>query len=253
MNYDVVIFSGLKEVHRLELTVESISKLNPQPENIYVVTPEPQRVSIPNIQVFSDDEVLKLERKGERKNWIWQQCAKLFQNITKNDWYFTVDSDLVFMKPLELFSKNGKPMFWRYLIAGNNRGKYFNKIALGLEDYWKHSLMTHFMMFDRKLCNELLIDFCNYQNYKGNDPLKFFYEFAVERGDNNFSEWELYGNYIATKHREKYEPELVVKQAVDGPLHFHLDLPFMRNFILLDMFKYADVITVHSRVSSDSF
>ena len=38
--YDVVIKSHPKDYYKLDLVVESLQYLNPQPENVYILTPD---------------------------------------------------------------------------------------------------------------------------------------------------------------------------------------------------------------------
>ena len=103
MNYDLIIPCHPKDYTKLEFCLNScLEYLLPNPDNIYVVTPE--KFQVEQIQCITDDEAIPIKKediKYRRKNWIYQQLIKLFQDFTKHDLYLCVDSDLIFLLATE--------------------------------------------------------------------------------------------------------------------------------------------------------
>lgn len=277
MKYDVVIPCGTRDVHRVSLCVESIKFLNPQPERIYIVTPNRDDASglksdIP-IQVVTDDEVFRFNRKGPTPNWIFQQFIKLFQGVTKNDLYLAVDSDLVFVKPFDVFGYNGKKIFWRYSFANEPDSVYkLIKEAIGVDKVLPYHMMCHFMMFDRKLCGELLDEFIKRHPSERLNKKELFYSWDVENhkkesfydwvidnykeGELTMSEWETYSNFVESRYPGLYDVKKI--GGWDLPMY----VPISKG-VVMDVIKNGVggvkindevmVVTVHSRVGQDSF
>jgi hypothetical protein len=238
--------------------------LNPQPETIYVVTPEPEQLAGLPITAVADDEVFKFNRRGNTPNWIFQQFVKLFQGITKNDLYLVVDSDLVFIKPFRVFSDNGKMFLWRYSYSGNTESAYrMVTEALGIKRVLP-SMMSHFMMFDRTICRGILDEFARLHPVcEGKSLESCFYDWVVDMmslPEDKFalSEWELYANFAVQKHRGRYELKEIT--GWDLPVY----VPVTKNYaqgligqaiseIEKKVYKEIDVLTIHSRLARDSF
>ena len=77
-NYDLVIMCHPKDELKLQYSLESCIKfLNPQPENIYVVSPT-KLCEPPVINILDEDAIAikKEDIKFKRNNWIYQQFVK---------------------------------------------------------------------------------------------------------------------------------------------------------------------------------
>lgn len=254
MNYDVIIPAGKKDVHRVPFCVASLKYLNPQPQHVIVVTPDPSLVNIPFISVIADDNVFKFAKKG---NWVFQQFVKLFQHFTPNDLYLSVDADLIFAQPFNVFGENDKLTFFRYEFAGNTDAAFkFIEVSLGIPRVIPHTMMSHFMMFNRPVCRELMERFLEvHPIVPGMMPEQHFYDWVIanQSGDLSMSEFELYSNFVMTRHPEMYD--IRVTQAWDVPYYETVTGEFveaMKNELETKYHK-VPVITVHSRLGGDSF
>tara|TARA_B100000497_G_C7651336_1_gene391902 strand:+ start:160 stop:882 length:723 start_codon:yes stop_codon:yes gene_type:complete len=194
VNYDLVIMCHPKDEIKLQYSLESCRKfLEPQPENIYVVSPI-KLCDSPVINILDEDaiRIKKGDIKFKRNNWIYQQFVKLFQDFTKNDKYLCVDSDLIFNQSVSigdcstLFISDRNQCHLPYF-------RFMDKFC-NLEKQVGFTFINDFMMFDKNICREItggiyrFLDFCN-QNLTDDCLL---------------SEFELYGNYICSHY-----PELV--------------------------------------------
>jgi hypothetical protein len=253
VKYDVIIPAGKKDVHRVPFCVASLKYLNPQPENVFIVTPDPSLVSLP-VNVLADADVFKFTKKG---NWVFQQFVKLFQPFTPNDLYLSVDADLIFAQPFNVFDEGGKLVFFRYKFAGNADSVFkFIEVSLGIPRVIPHVMMSHFMMFNRPVCRELMERFIEvHPLVPGKTPEEHFYDWVLanQSGDISMSEFELYSNFVATRHPEMYE--IRVTEAWDVPYYDKVTGEFVEAMKkeLETKYKPVPVITVHSRLGEDSF
>ena len=134
--YDVVIKSHPKDYYKLDLVVESLQYLNPEPENIYILTPDgfyPKNTSYDSKIVYiTDDQVspfIDRSRLTHRPNWNWINLVSILQTFTSNDLYLDVQSDNFFVKEVNLFNSEGLPRIFQSSYNNiNNIGHppYFN-------------------------------------------------------------------------------------------------------------------------------
>lgn len=116
MNYDIFLVSAPKDQNKLRFVLEAIVVNMRGFENIYLCTPtwlDDEFISNLHfpINYRTDMQVLKAipQKWKHRPSWVYQQFLKLFQNETKNDYFFVVDSDTIINKPLEVFEED-KPI-----------------------------------------------------------------------------------------------------------------------------------------------
>ena len=205
MNYDLIIPCHPKDYVKLQYCANSCMKyLNPRPCNIYIVCPDEFETSDDLIKHVSDDEAVNINAQDinfHRKNWIYQQIVKLGQDFTENDLYLCVDSDLIFNKAIDLFDEN-RPKFF-ISDREQNHKPYFNfmKKSHDLEKQVNHTFINDFMMFDKKICSEI-IDI-------ESGGLEGFLSFCNENlsDDCLLSEFELYGNYVSKHYPKKYSKQ----------------------------------------------
>ena len=203
MKYDLVIPCHPKDYFKLKYCINScVEFLNPVPENIYIISPNeitftssplPIHHILDKVAIRTNIEDIKYHRK----NWIYQQFIKLGQDFTKNNLYLCVDSDLFFNKTIDLFDGEKPKLF--ISDREQHHQPYFNfmKKSHDLDKQVDHTFINDFMLFDKKICKEIvgdsesLLSFCN-ENLSDDFLL---------------SEFELYGNYIS-----KYYPAMYSKQ-----------------------------------------
>lgn len=207
-NYDVVIKSHPKDYYKLDLVVESLKYLNPQPKNIYILTPDgyyPEGTSYDDKIIYiTDDQVtpfIDRNRLNHRPNWNWINLVSIFQTFTENDLYFDVQSDNFFTQPIDLFDSNGRPKIFQSISNdGNNRGhrpyfefseKVFDLPKMGQG----YSYIIEFLMYDRKLLKKIIGKYSSFDQmmekiYSNVNPSSYP------------ADQEIFGNLI-----EKYFPE----------------------------------------------
>ena len=209
--YDIVIKSHPKDYYKLELVVESLRFLNPEPENIYILTPTgfyPKNTSFDSKIIYiTDDQVtpeIDRNRLKQRPNWNWINIVSLFQTFTKNDLYFDVQADNFFLKPLNLFDDSGKPrLFQSSENSINNEGhrpyfefseRVFNlpKMNIG------YSYIIEFLMYDRKILKKL------FDGYESFDTLLEKIYTSVDF-QSYPADQEIFGNLVEKYFPNKYE------------------------------------------------
>jgi hypothetical protein len=129
MKYDVVIKAHNKDYHKLELVVDSLQYLNPEPESIYILTQDgfyPKNTIFDEKIVFIKDEqvtpYIDRSRLTHRPNWNWINLVSILQEFTENDLYLDVQSDNFFTKPIDLFDDQGRPKLFQSTVnPGNNK------------------------------------------------------------------------------------------------------------------------------------
>ena len=197
MNYDLVVLCHPKDYVKLEFCISScLEFFNPKPEGIYIVSPD--RVESEGLIHIYDDEAIAIKKSDinyRRPNWIFQMFVNLFQDFTKNDLYMTVDSDVIFNKPQQLFIDD-KPVFF---ISDRDQHHlpYFDFMDKwsGLERQTDYTFINDYMMMDKRVCREMLpdtkalLDFCNQSLSE----------------DCLLADYEMYGNFAAWAHPDMYE------------------------------------------------
>lgn len=201
MKYDLLVLCHPKDYIKLKYCLNSCwDHLTPQPDNVYVVSPDnfstwsSLHVDGPVIKHIFDDDAIPVTKKDinyRRANWIWKMLVNLFQDFTENDYYLTVDSDLIFNNTHELFIDE-KPVFF---ISDRDQHHipYFDFMAKwsGLKRQTNYTFINDFMMLNKNICREMLpdldtfVDFCN-KNLSEDCLL---------------ADYEIYGNYVEKHHK----------------------------------------------------
>ena len=206
--YDVIIKSHPKDYYKLDLVVESLQYLNPQPEKIYILSPDgfyPKNTSYDSKIIYiKDDEVnpyIDKNRLTHRPNWNWVNLVTILQKFTENNLYLDVQSDNFFIKPINLFDENKRPRIFQSTFNPiNNVGhkQYFNfseevfnipKISMG------YSYIIEFLMYDKIKLKKLFEQYSDINNL-----LEKCYN---STNMNSYpADQEIFGNLL-----EKYFPE----------------------------------------------
>ena len=210
MKYDVTIKAHQKDYHKLELVVNSLQYLNPEPENIYILTQDgfyPKNTLFDNKIVFiRDDQVtpyIDRSKLNHRPNWNWINLVSILQDFTENDLYLDVQSDNFFTKPIDLFDEYGKPKIFQSTVnTGNNIGHRpyfeFSENVFDLEKVSDgYSYIIEFLMYDRKLLKEL---------FKKYDSIEKMLEIIYENvNDKSYpADQEIFGNLVEKHFPDKY-------------------------------------------------
>ena len=193
MKYDAVIISHPKDYNKIAFCYESLSMLDPYPENVYLVTPD--KAKLDGVISISDSESIDASVDQivfNRPNWIYQQLIKLYQQFTENDIYMCVDSDLIFNRPIKF---SGKTFFMS--DRDQHHDPYFNfmKAYFAIENPIDQTFINDFMIFDKNICSIMMPEISTFikdlNEYLSNDKYLF-------------SEFETYGNFVNQHFTGRY-------------------------------------------------
>ena len=237
--FDVVILSSEKDFNKLEYVYDSImANVVDEFDNIYLISNKRHNISSEVIN-YLDDEVMKIDRSdiSHRPNWIAQQYIKLFQNITENDYYLVVDSDIIFNKKITIFNDN-KPTFFFGRDQTNAPYFRYSEKMLNVGRVYHRSFINEFMLFDKKIIKDILSGF-------NDDRFEFIKRSnAVITNECYISEFELYGNYVYEHHREAYNYKNI-KAHLGGRHSVWTDRAIEKRIRALSGTDY-DAFTIHS-------
>lgn len=238
MQYDVLIPVAPKDYNKVPFVVESLRYLEPQPQNIYVVSPD--GIQVKDTIGYCDYEVLSLDplqSKYYRPQWVFQQFIKLFQDVTKESLYLVVDSDLIFNRKFDVFPK-GRTFF---LGIDQNHKPYFNlmKQLFGFGRVYPHSFISEVMLFDKSVTQEIA------------PSVESLYSEVCElidtRGQNYLiADYELYGNYVTEYFPQLYSIKYI-KTKLSG-LYAQWNDDMVYNIITSMSSQDYDTFTIHTWV-----
>lgn len=207
-NYDIIIKSGVKDYYKLPWVIESLKWLNPQPEGVYIISPDgilPDSVRYSSIMhAVKDKEVFPgfdRRRIKHRPNWTTTSIMALFQDVTKNDLYLDVQSDNVFTQEIDLFTGD-KPNFFISPQHAHYHQPYFSfsEDAFGLSKDSENidSFIVEFMMYDKNIAWELIASY---------GDIDYFLNYAVTIINDSCypADQEIYGNWCLQKHFGDHE------------------------------------------------
>lgn len=202
--FDIFIVCGEKDYIKLPYCIDAIRRNVIGFDEIHICTPS--KIHIQGTIWHHEDDVLKIDKSriAHRPNWIYQQMLKLFQNVTKNDYYMTVDADTIINKPMEMFTEDGHPIW--HVGWPQNHGQYYvyNKKMFGYERNADHTFLADMNFFNKKIINNMLDEF----NYTVDSFIEKSYD-VIEAGQCYPSEADVYGNYFV-----KYHPDLYVTKNI---------------------------------------
>jgi len=200
MKYDILIVAAKKDLYKIKDIHESIVKfMTPLPNKIYCICSDIPLDKVNGIEYILETSVLDIEvsKIPVRSTWVYQQYLKLLQNVTI-DKYLVIDADIIFNKPIEIFTED-KPNFF---ISNKTHNRPFFRYLdrlFGIKKNNDFSFISEIMFFDRVLINELILT-------KFKDHNEFIEESnKVLKKDCFISEYELYGNYIFNNYKDLYE------------------------------------------------
>ncbi len=207
-NYDVLIKSGKKDNYKLPWVIESLKWLNPQPQNIYIVSPDgvlPNSVRYGSIlHAVKDKDVFPgfdWKRIKHRPNWCTTCLMALFQDVTDNDLYLDVQSDNIFLEEIDLFTGN-KPNFF---LSPQHKGYHQPYFTFSLKAFNlakdpenQDSFIVEFVMYNKRITRELIARY---------DSINDFLDYAVTIIDKDCypGDQEVHGNWCMQNHFNKHE------------------------------------------------
>jgi len=205
MNIDCLIPAHKKDFNTLNLCVNGLKNNIKNLNTIFVVSNEDPKIDgityIPQSRYDSYVNLQKIIEKYDneksdftyRSGWIYQQFLKLLsskviQELT--DSYLVVDADTIFVRPI-----NFNPEKFYYCKANEYHLPYLTTIKklLGVEETIGFSTISHHMIFNKNIMNEMIEVIMN--NFHSNS----FFDCVMSVIDYNelssISEWDLYSNY----------------------------------------------------------
>jgi hypothetical protein len=203
--YDTVIKSAPKDYIKLKYVINSLKHLNPQPEKIYIISPDgylptgtnydDKLISVKDADVFPGCD---RDRLKHRKNWVYQNFMSVFQNVTQENFYLDVQSDNFFVNDVNLF-ENGKPVFFISPQHSHYHQPYFtySKTMFDLDRLSSDSFIIEFMMYNRTITKEMLSKHQSFNN---------LYDKSCEIISPTcyMADQELYGNWCVKHHPDLY-------------------------------------------------
>jgi hypothetical protein len=192
--FDIFIPSLPKDHIKLPYVIDACLEYTTV-DNIYVCCPDipnPLPVNHSKVHWITDDEVFEYpkEKITFRPNWTYQQFLKMFQTISKNDWFLTIDSDAILLKEMPMF--DGNFPIWKYGLD-QNESQYFNfmRNIFNLEKNVDHTCIGDMGFFNKKIVQSFL----DYTNCKNAGELLDKFSFKLNPTF-HFSEFEVYGNFV---------------------------------------------------------
>ena len=163
------------------------------------------------IHFHLDKEVLDIpvNKFKYRPPWVYQQMIKLFQNVTKNNWYYVCDCDVTLTNKLDMFNETGHPI-WHYGWPQDTQPYYnFNKAMFGFGNELGHTALCDMGFYGKSYVKKLL----EYTEYSSVGH--FINEsFKVINKDCYPSEADIYMNYMALKHPDIYDVQHLELKAI---------------------------------------
>lgn len=248
--YDIFIPIAPKDYNKLKFLLKSIEENLSGYEGIYITSPDNKVLNFINYKneneyYFTDKQILNLDilKCKYRPGWQYQMFLKMFQNITKNDYYLTIDSDIIFNKPLSLF-EDGKPIM--YVGWEQHHRPYFEyqEKLFNLPRIYPHTFICDMNFFNKNVW-KMFLDYYNYTPYT-------LWDKTCEISNENCrpAEPEIYGQYVWKQYSGMY----IIKQLnffTEGRLNNNCEtLPWSdldyQNFINRGKQSGMDLTAAHS-------
>lgn len=247
--YDIVIVHGPNDDEILPHCVEHIKKNVKGYRNIYIISFDASsdvfeeeilkdcKVYDESIFPFSKADVNAINKTPQRDGWYLQQILKLHASLVIEemlDDYVMVDSDVLFLKPIEFKSGNK----YLYNMSIENHIHYFDhmkRLHPTFEKISKFSGIAHHMIFNRDIIKEIINLVETYQSSLTGESKPFwkiFLEHVLpeQRQYSGASEYEIYFNYMLKNHKDKVIPRMLKFEDTGAPVWFVL-----QNFVNTDI------------------
>ena len=222
IEYDIVIPCHKGTITTLPDVIKCLRRFLSY-RKIFVVAPLKYKEKIENLSKkiqFVDgntvvDSISKesIEDWMTEKGWSSKSSGWLFQQIIKmgmcrypgiSDYYLCWDADTYLLNPIRFFSDDKKQLITmrRMNFGGGNDYHKTVKKVLNVEKQVNFTYINHFMMFEKKVMNEIIKNIDTLTKYEGNWVKKI----TIASGPlTKWSEFEAYGHYTQYFYPEKFE------------------------------------------------
>lgn len=212
-NYDVFIPCAKKDYNKLKFLIKSLDNLIDFDGDVYICTETDEKLNFEsdrNIHIYTDKEILDLKKIvfKHRHGWIYQQLLKLCQNVTKNENFLVIDSDIYINRPIKIF-EGDRVNFFISKRPVNTHVPYFNFMEkYGINRGFKFSFINDFMLFNKTKIEKMF-------TLVGGKPQ--FIDFVSENVSSEcyLSEYELYGNFVFNNYND-YFNILTINKICNG-------------------------------------
>lgn len=133
----------------------------------------------------------------DRSGWIFQQLLKLSGRIGESDYFLTLDSDHILLRPHTFLTEELRTVFYG---SREYHAPYYENMLrlLGLKADSRLSYVAHKMLFSRQQLAELRRAIEERQGMPWDRAIVASLDWSVFSG---FSEFELYGNYMPEERK----------------------------------------------------
>ena len=201
MSFDIFLCCAEKDYNKVKYVVEAIKNNVVGYNKIFLSTPTKLGVDIDGVEQYLDRDVLNINPMNfkYRPNWIYQQFLKLFQTITPNDYYATIDMDILINRKLPYFTGDGKPIWYQGWNQNNPPYFVYQEKMFDFGKVHDHTFIADMNFFNKGIINEML------------DRYGYTLESFISKSIDIISdtcypaENELYGSYAHKYHYGMYE------------------------------------------------
>lgn len=209
---DFVIPSHPKDFASLKIAIHGIKNISCA-NRIFVICMEDPKIKdvihIPEKRFFKYIDKEKIDQKYrdnaphliKRSKWIYQQFLKLYSSKVipeLTDSYVLTDSDTIFVRDVNFdiekfyYVKNKIEYHKPYLEP--------IKALLGVEDTIGFSTISHHMIFNKKMLEEMYSFITN--RFESDSLFDIIIDILDYTEASCLSEWDLYANYMILNHPE---------------------------------------------------
>lgn len=253
--FDIFIPTVPKDFHKLKFLLQSIRENISGFDKIHISVPDveqyynfyrmefsPNKNSVykrnPNyhggIHVHPEKNILDIDisKFKYRPNWLYQMYLKMFQNVTENDLFLTIDSDVIINRPVKLFSESiqhketldgvdiygisNKRLLWMGWEQNHRPYFEFQEKMLNLPREYPHTFINDTNFMSKSIIKEML----ERNSYTQESFIeKSFDVIHGPHGTGCFpAEPEIWGQYAMKYHSDKYEPYQMKTIGIGRPV-----------------------------------
>ena len=229
--FDIVIVHGPNDDETLPYCVQQIKRNVVNHRNIYIVSWDAEddvfendifrdcKIVDENVFPFTKKDVHDIIQTDSRDGWYLQQLLKLYSSFVLTDMlddYLVVDSDTLFLKPIEF--KSGERYFFN--MGDENHTPYFEhmkRLYPTFEKVSKFSGISHHMIFNRNLVREMM-------NMVERECGNIFWKAFLlnvdpeQRPFSGASEYEMYFNFMLKYNKDRVLPRKIRFENSGAPI-----------------------------------
>jgi hypothetical protein len=203
---DIVILANEKDIQTLPFAIDAAKGLIMHPINkIYLICPESEKLraiaEAKDCEFIEENKVIPtFANTKSLSEFSKQQYIKLnAETITDSEvkYYLVIDSDTIMLQT-QVFLKNGKQVL-NTLNGYVLERKHTVESLLKLGKYLNLDFDSHHMLFDKELLKSMKDRLEKLHGKSWQDALNEHDDTYMK----NFSEYEMYANYILTYHSDK--------------------------------------------------